>query len=211
MADQDFMHIYLQLGVSGDCSLAEFKAAYRRRVALLHPDRSGLPTGNDELQRLNVAYDAVLAFQRRYQRLPGASLIHRDETHFPDHPAPVAEVTETPIRIRGFLVWLLLLAGAGLLVLAQWERPLPRSQLSPSAPAGIDQSAARSSRIAIHARATAASVSASMGAPISRSGERWEYGPSWIQFRDGVVVDWYSSPLRPLTVAAPAEPSPRQR
>ncbi len=211
MADQDFMHIYLQLGVSADCSLADFKAAYRRRVAQLHPDRSDLQTDAEELQRLNVGYDAVLAFQRRYQRLPGASLIHRSETHFPDQPAPAVEVTEAPIRIRGFVAWLLLLAGVALLVLAQWERPLPASQALSNVPAGIDQPAARSSRIAIHAGATAASVSASLGAPISRHGDRWEYGPSWIQFRDDVVVDWYSSPLRPLTVAAPVAPRPRQR
>ena len=39
------------------------------------------------------------------------------------------------------------------------------------------------------------------GAPMFRSRERWEYGPSEILFTDGKVSGWHSSPLRPLPVA----------
>ena len=35
-------------------------------------------------------------------------------------------------------------------------------------------------------------------APIMRNDARWDYGPSWIAFEKGKVVDWYSSPLQPL-------------
>ncbi|MCY7353519.1 MAG: hypothetical protein LH470_00225 [Lysobacter sp.] len=38
------------------------------------------------------------------------------------------------------------------------------------------------------------------GAPLGAHETRWDYGPSWIDFHCGKVVDWYSSPLRPLRV-----------
>lgn len=40
-----------------------------------------------------------------------------------------------------------------------------------------------------------------MGAPVLRSPDRWEYGPSIIHFSGGRVSGWYSSPLRPLPLA----------
>ena len=41
------------------------------------------------------------------------------------------------------------------------------------------------------------------GEPHEMQGQRWHYGPSWIEFRCGQVVDWYSSPLAPLAVGSP--------
>jgi hypothetical protein len=38
------------------------------------------------------------------------------------------------------------------------------------------------------------------GEPFNSHDQRWEYGPSWILFDCGKVVDWYSSPLHPLQV-----------
>jgi hypothetical protein len=43
-------------------------------------------------------------------------------------------------------------------------------------------------------------VAAIEGEPTMRSPDRWEYGPSWVRFEGGGVVDWYSSPLRSLHV-----------
>lgn len=43
-------------------------------------------------------------------------------------------------------------------------------------------------------------VAAVEGEPTLRSPDRWEYGPSWVRFEGGSVVDWYSSPLRSLHV-----------
>ena len=37
----DFHSLYSELRVQPDCSLDDFKRAYRRRVAELHPDRHG--------------------------------------------------------------------------------------------------------------------------------------------------------------------------
>ncbi|WP_456406398.1 J domain-containing protein [Thiolapillus sp.] len=41
------------------------------------------------------------------------------------------------------------------------------------------------------------------GAPMMKSERRWEYGPSFIEFRDGRVTRWHSSVLRPLAVGEP--------
>jgi hypothetical protein len=38
------------------------------------------------------------------------------------------------------------------------------------------------------------------GPPLMKTQRRWEYGPSFIEFRNGKVVRWHSSLLRPLAV-----------
>ncbi len=40
-----------------------------------------------------------------------------------------------------------------------------------------------------------------LGEPIQMHELRWSYDPSWVEFRCDKVVDWYSSPLRPLRVS----------
>jgi hypothetical protein len=45
------------------------------------------------------------------------------------------------------------------------------------------------------------------GEPIARHDVRWDYGPSWVEFRCGKVVDWYSSPLRPLHATSARAPA----
>lgn len=50
-------------------------------------------------------------------------------------------------------------------------------------------------------------VRAIQGEPVIGGTDHWEYGPSWIRFENGKVVDWYSSPLNPLktTTVQPAQ------
>jgi hypothetical protein len=45
-----------------------------------------------------------------------------------------------------------------------------------------------------------------LGEPLDMQALRWEYGPSWVDFDCDRVVDWYSSPLRPLPVARTRAP-----
>ncbi len=45
-----------------------------------------------------------------------------------------------------------------------------------------------------------------LGDPLDMHAMRWHYGPSWVDFRCDRVADWYSSPLRPLPVAAERAP-----
>lgn len=52
----------------------------------------------------------------------------------------------------------------------------------------------------IHVGSTTGDVLSIEGRPIANGAGRWDYGPSWIRIEDGRVVDWYSSPLRPLHV-----------
>jgi len=72
--ETDFLELYRELGVSPGCCLLDFKRAYRRHVARLHPDRrgDGQPRVGDQLQQLTAQYSAAMEFQRRHGRLPGA-------------------------------------------------------------------------------------------------------------------------------------------
>lgn len=38
------------------------------------------------------------------------------------------------------------------------------------------------------------------GEPLDRNAQRWQYGPSWVEFACDRVATWYSSPLQPLRV-----------
>lgn len=73
----DFSKLYSELGVQPACSLNEFKLAYRRRVAELHPDR----TANDQtahqlpIEELNALYAQAMRFSDRYGRLPGSAAL----------------------------------------------------------------------------------------------------------------------------------------
>jgi hypothetical protein len=73
----DFSLLYSELHLPPDCSLEEFKCAYRRRIAELHPDRQGSvapsPEAQATLPALIATYVAVNRFHSRYGRMPGAS------------------------------------------------------------------------------------------------------------------------------------------
>lgn len=77
MADEtDFIDLYGKLRLEPNCSLAEFKQAYRRHVAAWHPDRRRGSRADAlaaaRLQRLTAQYSAAMEFHRRHGRLPGA-------------------------------------------------------------------------------------------------------------------------------------------
>ena len=71
-AAPDFTAMYRELGVDATCSLADLRAAWRRRVSKLHPDQGGSAEDTGRLQELNRRYDAALTFHARFGRLPGA-------------------------------------------------------------------------------------------------------------------------------------------
>lgn len=76
----DLDSIYAELDIDPRCSLADFKRAYRRRIAELHPDREGTRSRNPEdeavLRNLIRVYAAVTRFHRRYGRMPGGHPAH---------------------------------------------------------------------------------------------------------------------------------------
>jgi curved DNA-binding protein CbpA len=213
-SDTDFVALYQALELDSGCTLDELRQAYRKRVGILHPDRRDANLhATVELQRLNALYAAAMEFQRRHGRLPGA--LQSSTTASGSEPGistamsqASAEASRTPRKVRANMG--LLLAILALLLISLWIAATPGSGENAAVPvmqpatepvlasAQDRHPAARS----IELGASAQQVREIHGEPISGWEQRWEYGPSWIAFHCGVVVDWYSSPLRPLKVAS---------
>lgn len=206
--DTDFLDLYRILGLTPDCQLAEFKQAYRRRVMLLHPDRRANGETDviaaERLQQLTVLYSAAMTFQRQHGRLPGAAQARASRVATPSPATPAA----TPAR-RGPR-WLLVLTGAGVVATLLWsmassQKPAETSftPVAARAPAAVSsappvETPRASSLLLIRVGTQADSVRHIEGEPLIISENRWEYGPSWVLFEQDRVVDWYSSPMRPL-------------
>lgn len=202
----DFVSFYQQLGLGPDCSLAQLKNAYRRRVAELHPDRNPQRRGDDaaQLQELTAAYHAALSFERRHGRLPGAR-------------PPIEAVAATrqprrppdPSRRTGLRHIALAALAAGTLAWLAWNESGDDEPVATQAPMHerfvLLPSPAEPSRTPAGQRIElgmeAAAVRAIEGKPVMETTQRWDYGPSWIEFENGHVSDWYSSRLRPLKVS----------
>lgn len=204
-----FAALYQELGLGAECSLDEFRHAYRRRASQLHPDRSGADSDTQRLQRLNVLYDSALEFHHLHGHLPGARAVpetRRIETAQPPVRAQPQHATEPSRRRRRYLI-----SASVLALLLYWlgsQRGAPPTLdpagpgdevapglLQPQAPdlaIGMDQALARST----------------LGRPDSETATRWDYGASWVEFRCGKVSGWYSSPLRPLHVAQDSAQAP---
>lgn len=125
----DFHSLYSELRVQPDCSLDDFKRAYRRRVAELHPDRHGDQAVRPDmpgmsLPDLTLRYSQAMQFFRAHGRLPGSPppRVQVRTTHLARPPRPhVAPATgESPgfanVSQRSWLVLLVLLAIAAYLV-----------------------------------------------------------------------------------------------
>jgi hypothetical protein len=96
---------------------------------------------------------------------------------------------------------------AGVVVLSLWpSEPVPEGE---AAQATTPEAAAEEKAPApmLTLGMTPEEVVAIEGEPLRRGEDRWEYGPSWVRFEQGQVVDWHSSPLRALRVSS-ARPRP---
>jgi hypothetical protein len=210
-SDTDFVALYQELELDSGCTFEELKQAYRKRVGMLHPDRRNVNLhATSQLQRLNSLYSAAMEFQRRHGRLPGA--LHASATT----AIPEPEIfTRTQRRSaegarKPRTVPRLFLAILALLLVGMWIAALSGSEESDATPmqnSAIETTlpGAQGRHPSVHSvelGATAQQVREIHGEPISGWVQRWEYGPSWIAFHCGVVVDWYSSPLHPLKVAS---------
>ncbi len=210
MDPTDFLLLYQELGLRPGSGIDDFKLAYRRRIADLHPDRQRGPhQGNpeiarDRLQRLTLLYGAAIAFHRRHGRLPGASAAPRVAE--PTPAAPIMAARTDGGRKR----WLLLAVALALLGAIGWQwfdsddgnTADSAEESSTAAARGTEQSVvsferAPELRLGMRMR----DVLDVEKEPITRGEDRWDYGPSWIAFERGRVTDWYSSPLRPLRYA----------
>ena len=208
--DHDFAALYRELGIDASCGPEEFRRAYRRRVARLHPDQGGDADDVARLQWLNHMVDAALAFHQRYGRLPGAphapspGAAARPGARHPEAPMPPRD----PAPASGFgrpSRWFVAVAmvGIGVLMWRIVDHDRLRTDLSDHARTGIDATPPERRVATITAGMGSQTVLELQGEPHEMQGQRWRYGPSWIEFRCGQVVDWYSSPLAPLPVDSP--------
>lgn len=201
MADHlDFAALYDELGIDADCTPEQFRQAYRRRVGQLHPDHAGHADGMPRLQRLNHLYSAATEFQRLHGRLPGARQGGaRDPAgHAPRPTADAAHAGSPALSGSQRIARYLLPAAVAVVALAWWWAPVDRHGQRDAqhavmlAPVGSDS--------LLRLGADRARVKRIQGMPVNANANRWDYGPSWIEFDCGRVVDWYSSPSRPLRV-----------
>ena len=200
--ETDFLALYKLLDLKPDCAPAELKHAYRRRVAALHPDReshrAAVPHAAEQLQYLTALYGAAMDFHRRHHRLPGAlgAVARPQERRFPEQRAEATRANQQ--RGRWWPVALVLAAVAGAVWIMQ-PSPEYATIAYPAAPPLVDTEVPAPLGPSVLALdMDPRTVQMLQGTPILISGDRWEYGPSWILFDRDKVFDWYSSPLRPL-------------
>lgn len=130
----DLDQIYSELDLRPNCSLEEFKHAYRRRIALLHPDRPGGRPGSPEnratLSDLIWVYATVTRFHRRYGRMPGGNTPRTSSGELPillgrdrGHSSPGSDVSESSHSRRGVRATMTLVALfiALVVLLASWS------------------------------------------------------------------------------------------
>ena len=203
--DTDFVALYDELGLDAECGMADFKQAYRRRVAQLHPDHPDNSSDISRLQRLNRLYAAAIEFQRTHGRLPGAirntPIDMPDDALFAVHDASARD----PAAVSGSASpwrYVLLVALLGLVLyglsIQEPATTVPEAAQPIAAPRQDLQRPAAEKLLAIGMEDK--QVRRIQGEPFNSHEYRWEYGPSWILFECGKVVDWYSSPLHPLHV-----------
>ena len=220
----DFAQLYSQLGIRTDCSLEEFKQACRRRIREQHPDVSGPDVASVATQiplaELLPLYAKALRFHRKHGRLPGAppvpapalarTLPLRDRSFAAgaggtDTPAPADAASR--MSLRGPLLLIGLAVAVVFVVLNSSNDEAPASQQPALAAIPNEaQASAPPSDELLEIGMDADTVRRIQGEPMQKDGLEWIYGPSWLRFERGHLVDWYSSPLHALKTATESAP-----
>lgn len=213
----DYLADYRALGCAPGCSAAELERAWRLAMSHGHPDRVQPERRAEAIrqtQGVNAAYRRLRAFAQQHGRLPGTGVAMTTEAPaMPFWEPGQAESDLPPPRGRRRA----LAAAAVLGVLgASWLLHAPpdkepgrgarRASTTASTAVAVDVAAA------LALQSPAESLMARVGTPPlrrddGRGGEVWEYGPSSVTLRAGRIVDWYSSPLRPLPFSSERPPT----
>lgn len=204
----DFERLYREFDLKPGADLADLKLAFRRRAALLHPDRLeardpiSQHLATEHLQGLTRLYNAALQFHRQHGRLPGA--LPQRPGPAPT-PAPVPEFVPTataPVRRSRHVGWILLLVAAlGFVLIRGLSESVPREAPKRSMPS-VQASNAQAPEVdGLQVGMPESVVMELMGAPIAIDGDRWLYGPSWLRFERGELREWYDSPLHRLRIS----------
>lgn len=221
----DFSQLYVELGLQPDCSLDEFKLAYRRRIGELHPDRHGEEQPSEAhlpLKDLIALYAKATRFHHTHGRLPGSAsrpavvnVANAAPAWHAHEPGPAATraregestTTARPTSSRRGMLLAVLSIIALLVLIVSWDWNAPAAN-KPAADSDIrtDPGAAKiaESTGIVELGMDSATVLAIQGEPVNVRDDQWEYGPSWLRFEEGKLVDWYSSPLYRLKVATPS-------
>jgi hypothetical protein len=207
-SETDFQKLYQELGLAPGCDMRTLTLAYRRRIQELHPDRrpdSDDPAADERLRTLIALYGAAQHFHQRFGRLPGTASC----TPAP-RPVLVPEhvLADTP-RARPARNWLAVWTLPIVIGLCwwYWDAAEPASAPEPGYVPNLSDAAQPTAReLALGMDPDA--VLAVQGRPPLDLGDRWEYGPSFVRFEHRKVVDWYSSPLRPLKTSNQRPPPP---
>lgn len=218
----DFALLYARLGLPPDCTLEQFKHACRQRIAQLHPDKSpGAASSMPDLpiSELISLYVSAVRFHRRHGRLPGGQPVAIARATPSPQARPVAHASEAPdadgaAPPPSWHTWLLVAAAVALLLalFAALDRESVPADHAAANPPPAEAAQGRDPAIETAAITPSqlelgmdqATVLAIQGEPLHHDDRDWLYGPSWIRFEKGRVVDWYSSPLYRLRVATPA-------
>lgn len=206
--EPDFTQLYSQLNLPPDCSLEEFKRAYRRRISELHPDRRGaMPAPSLEtqnvLRELISLYAAAIRFNRRHGRLPGGAIHAATVPRPPAAPRRFSSAQPPrPTARHGRAIAILLIALL-LTLLLSWYWSMPTEPEEPtSAP---EFTGPVTTVVVIRNRLEVGmdknTVLAIQGEPLHKYETEWDYGPSWLRFEQDRLIDWYSSPLYRLKTA----------
>lgn len=211
----DFSQLYAELGLHPDCTLEQFQRAYRQRLSERHPDRSqGKPTAPDALplSELIALHSSAIAFHREHGRLPGSSVppVTQHLPRFHLAPADSVDAGEDHSTATRWVLAILLLAGSLLVgILHEQAQPPSATFTTPGEQTEASHLQARQDTLdgPLELGMDIETVRAIQGEPMRINGDTWEYGPSWLRFEHGELVDWYSSPLHRLKTRSPSPPS----
>jgi curved DNA-binding protein CbpA len=218
---QDYLSDYAALGAPVGCDIDELKRCYRRKMRELHPDLNPQlakdPRAQEALRDLTSAYRHLTEFQREHQRLPGsrAPIGARHTAPRASAPEDGGAVHRRPHRRAWIVAGVLAVASVSLYA---WLGPPDDDDASASA-ATVEPEAPAIGAIPVPKRPramrdplladtdrgirvgdTKLAVRAILGPPVIGNDEVWEYGPSHVTFRNGVVTGWFNSPLKPIRV-----------
>lgn len=198
----DYLHCYEVLGLNRHSDWETALRRYRQLAARHHPDRADHESdaGSFAFAEVNYAYRTLRKYYQLHGRLPlqSQAVVHPVVDTRPFSRPPARRSTGRPLILTSVLA--LLFFG--------YYNSDNRAQ-APGADTAADVTATRSNTRA-GTLTTADSVivpgdplghvAQLLGPPEDSAGSRWYYGASWIQFKDGRVIDWYSSAERPLPV-----------